>query len=102
MLPKATYHVSTDNLFSSPNLFRTLREAGYGAIGTARPNCGISKVLKKAKESEKSGKGAAFQYNEVRAIFTIDGLVSSFDISSPISLTNESLSFLDLSNRLER
>ncbi|SCO87597.1 uncharacterized protein FRV6_11724 [Fusarium oxysporum] len=76
MLPKATYHIFTDNLFSSPNLFRALREAGYGATGTARPNCGISKLLKKAKESDKSGNGATFQYNEVRVIFTIDGLVS--------------------------
>ncbi|KAF4963096.1 hypothetical protein FSARC_8869 [Fusarium sarcochroum] len=76
MLPKATYHVFTDNLFSSPNLFRALREAGYGATGTARPNCGISTKLKKAKEGDKSGKGPAFQYNEVRVIFTVDSLIS--------------------------
>ncbi|EXL64793.1 hypothetical protein FOPG_18956 [Fusarium oxysporum f. sp. conglutinans race 2 54008] len=37
LLPKLTYHVFTDNLFSSPNLFRALQEAGCGATGTARP-----------------------------------------------------------------
>jgi hypothetical protein len=31
MLPKQIYHVFMDNLFSSPNLFRALREAGHGA-----------------------------------------------------------------------
>ncbi|KAK7589630.1 hypothetical protein V3481_008609 [Fusarium oxysporum f. sp. vasinfectum] len=72
MLPKMTYHVFTDNLFSSPNLFRALREAGCGATGTARPNCGVSKELKDAKEGEKAGKGPALQYNEVRAIPTKD------------------------------
>jgi hypothetical protein len=65
MLPKATYHVFTDNLFSLPNLFRTLRETGYGATGIARPNCGIAKQLKDAKENDKAGKGPFLQYNEV-------------------------------------
>ncbi|KAF5584351.1 ac transposable element-derived 4 [Fusarium subglutinans] len=72
MLPKMTYHVFTDNLFSSPNLFRALREAGCGATGTARPNYGVSKELKDAKEGKKAGKGPALQYNEVRAIPTKD------------------------------
>ncbi|RKK78108.1 hypothetical protein BFJ71_g16590 [Fusarium oxysporum] len=53
MLPKQTYHVFMDNLFSSPNLFRALREAGHGATGTARPNCGITKELKLAKGKDK-------------------------------------------------
>lgn len=92
LLPKQTYHVFTDSLFSSPNLFRALQEAGYGATGTARLNCGISKVLKKAQESDKSGNSATFQYNKVRVIFIIDSLVSSFNIFLYISLTNKSLS----------
>uniref|UniRef100_A0A0C4BKQ5 PiggyBac transposable element-derived protein domain-containing protein n=1 Tax=Fusarium oxysporum (strain Fo5176) TaxID=660025 RepID=A0A0C4BKQ5_FUSOF len=57
--------VALNSLFSSPNLFRALQEAGYGATGTARLNCGISKVLKKAQESDKSGNSATFQYNKV-------------------------------------
>jgi hypothetical protein len=57
MLPKATYYVFTDNLFSLPNLFRALCETGYGATGTARPNCGIIKELKDAKEDDKAGRG---------------------------------------------
>ncbi|SPJ92430.1 uncharacterized protein FTOL_13716 [Fusarium torulosum] len=79
MLPKATYHVFTDNLFSSPNLFRALRETGYGATGTARPNCGITKQLKDAKEDDKAGKAPPpLQYNKVRAIPTEDCKDSSY------------------------
>ncbi|KAK2685569.1 hypothetical protein QWA68_015861 [Fusarium oxysporum] len=76
MLPKQTYHVFTDNLFSSPNLFRALREAGYGATGTARLNCDIRKELKEAKGRDKASIGATFQYNQVRAIPTVNGVVS--------------------------
>ncbi|RFN43098.1 tubulin beta [Fusarium flagelliforme] len=46
-----------DNLFSSLNLFRTLCETGYDAIGIARPKCGITKQLEDAKENDKAGKG---------------------------------------------
>ncbi|EXA31550.1 hypothetical protein FOVG_17171 [Fusarium oxysporum f. sp. pisi HDV247] len=74
MLPKQTYHVFMDNLFSSPNLFRALREAGHRATGTARPNCGITKELKLAKGKDKAG-ASGFKYNEVKSIPTIDGLV---------------------------
>ncbi|ENH75294.1 hypothetical protein FOC1_g10001484 [Fusarium oxysporum f. sp. cubense race 1] len=74
MLPKQTYHVFMDNLFSSPNLFRALREAaGHGATGTARPNCGITKELKLAKGKDKAG-ASGFKYNEVKSIPTINGL----------------------------
>jgi hypothetical protein len=52
ILPKATYHIFTDNLFSSPNHFHALREASYRATGRARPNCGINKLLKKEKERD--------------------------------------------------
>ncbi|KAM5528426.1 hypothetical protein FOXYSP1_18907 [Fusarium oxysporum f. sp. phaseoli] len=75
MLPKQTYHVFMDNLFSSPNLFRALREAGHGATGTARPNCGITKELKLAKGKDKAG-ASGFKYNEVKSIPTFDGLVA--------------------------
>jgi len=98
MLPKQTYHVFMDNLFSSPNLFRALREAGHGATGTARPNCGITKELKLAKGKDKAG-ASGFKYNEVKSIPTIDGLVRPRDLFICISLTNSS--FLGRSNRLE-
>ncbi|KAJ0126255.1 Uncharacterized protein HZ326_30637 [Fusarium oxysporum f. sp. albedinis] len=68
LLPKQTYHVFTGDLFSSPNLFRALREVGYGATGTARPNCGIRKELKEAKERNKAWKSSSLQCNEVSAI----------------------------------
>jgi hypothetical protein len=99
MLPKQTYHIFADNLFSSPNLFRALREAGCGATGTARPNCGISKELKDAKERTKAGKGPALQYNEVRAIPTKDNKVRALDGFICISLTN--LDPLGHANRVE-
>ena len=38
MLPKATYHVFVDNLFSSSDLFCSLRKHDHGATGTAHPN----------------------------------------------------------------
>jgi hypothetical protein len=98
MLPKQTYHVFMDNLFSSPNLFRALREAGHGATGTARPNCGITKELKLAKGRDKAG-ASGFKYNEVKSIPTIDDLVRPRDLFICISLTNSS--FLGRSNRLE-
>ncbi|EXL63901.1 hypothetical protein FOPG_19827 [Fusarium oxysporum f. sp. conglutinans race 2 54008] len=43
-----------DNLFSPPNLFRALREAGYGATGTARLNCDIREELKEAEGRDKA------------------------------------------------
>jgi hypothetical protein len=79
LLPKQTYHVFTDNLFSSPNLFRALREAGCGATGTARPNCGINKELKEAKERNKAGNSSSLQYNEVYTIPTEDNQVRPLD-----------------------
>ncbi|KAI7759172.1 hypothetical protein LZL87_013590 [Fusarium oxysporum] len=54
MLPKQTYNVFTDNLFSSPNLFCALREAGYGITGTARLNCDIREELKEAEGRDKA------------------------------------------------
>jgi hypothetical protein len=45
LLPQI-YHVFTDNLFSSLQLFRLLWQIGFGAIGMVRPNCGISTEMK--------------------------------------------------------
>ncbi|KAF5231438.1 hypothetical protein FANTH_13418 [Fusarium anthophilum] len=50
MLSKQTYHVFVDNLFSTQPLFRKLRDDGHEATGTARPNYGIHKNLKRDKK----------------------------------------------------
>jgi hypothetical protein len=78
MLPLGTYHVFVDNLFSSAALFKRLRDHNYGATGTARPNCGIHRELKQAKERDKAGK-SGFEFNEIKVITTADNLVGSFD-----------------------
>jgi hypothetical protein len=58
-----TYHVFTDNLFSSPQLFRLLRQLGFGATGTARPNCGITTEMRRIKETGKASDQAGDQFN---------------------------------------
>jgi hypothetical protein len=71
LLPNSIYHVFVDNLFSSPDLFLSLRQHGHGATGTARPNCGIFKELIDAKKKDKSGK-SRFKFNEIKVIPTLD------------------------------
>jgi hypothetical protein len=92
-LPTQTYHVFVENLFSTPPLFRKLRDHGYGATGTARPNCGIHKDLKRDKALDKLG-NCDYAFNEVRSIPSADNLVRSYDIFLCISLTNLSFSLL--------
>jgi hypothetical protein len=84
-----THHVFTDNLFSSPQLFRLLRQLGYGATGTARPNCGITTEIKQIKETGKLPDGKPLLFNEVYLIPTKDKQVQI--TFSCISLTNLSL-----------
>jgi ssDNA-binding Zn-finger/Zn-ribbon topoisomerase 1 len=98
MLPKQIYYVFIDNLFSLPNLFYALREAGYRATGIACPNCGITKKLKLAKGKDKAG-ALGFKYNKVKLIPIIHNLIYPRDLFIYISLTNSS--FLGRSNRLE-
>ncbi|EXM13229.1 hypothetical protein FOTG_18316 [Fusarium oxysporum f. sp. vasinfectum 25433] len=71
-LSTQTHHVFTDNLFSSPQLFRLLRQLGYGATGTARPNCGITTEIKHIRETGKAPNGTPLKYNEVYLIPTKD------------------------------
>jgi hypothetical protein len=89
-LPTGTYHVFVDNLFSSAALFRALRDRGHGATGTARPNCGLHKDLKRDKERDKNGK-SGYKFNEVRVILTPDEQVGSPDAFLYISLTDLSI-----------
>jgi hypothetical protein len=89
MLPKQIYHVFVDNLFSTPPLFRKLRDHGYGATGTARPNCGIHKDLKRDKALDKLGR-CDYAFNEVRAIPTRDNKVRSYVTFLYISFANVS------------
>jgi hypothetical protein len=98
MLLKQIYYIYMDNLFSSPNLFCALREVGYGAIGTARPNCNITKELKVIKGKDNID-ALGFKYNKVKLIPIINGLLRPRDLFIYISLINSS--FLDCLNRLE-
>jgi hypothetical protein len=99
-LPKQTYHVFVDNLFSTPPLFRKLRDHGYRATGTARPNCDIHKDLKRDKALDKLGR-CDYAFNEVRSIPTTDNKVSSYDTFLYISLANSSFYLLPKSTSLE-
>jgi hypothetical protein len=74
LLPESIYHILVDNLFSSPDLFRSLRQHGHGATGTARPNCGIYQGLAEAKNADKAGK-SGFQFNGIKVIPTADNQV---------------------------
>jgi hypothetical protein len=78
MLPKATYHVFVDNLFSSSDLFRSLRKHGHGATGTARPNCGIHKELQQDKKAD-GGAKTSYEFNQVKVIPTPDNQVLASD-----------------------
>ena len=92
-LPKAIYHVFIDNLFSSANLFRSLRQYGHGATGTARRNCGIYAPFAKLKDDDSAGR-RLLQFNEVRMAPTVDNKVASqvkFTYKAPPNLTCSSL-----------
>ena len=71
LLPQLIYHVFVDSLFSSPDLFLSLRQHGHGATGTARLNCGIYKELSDYKMKGQSGK-SGFNFNEIRVVPTPD------------------------------
>jgi hypothetical protein len=100
LLPNSIYHVFVDNLFSSPDLFLSLRQHGHGATGTARPNCGIFKELIDAKKKDKSGK-SGFKFNEIKVIPTPDNQVESLNSISSDFLTNLSILTIGKSNRME-
>lgn len=51
-LPKASYHIFTDNLFSTVTLFRILRERGHAATGTCRTNSSINDTFMQAKKDK--------------------------------------------------
>ncbi|KFA77474.1 hypothetical protein S40288_08709 [Stachybotrys chartarum IBT 40288] len=73
-LPGAIYHVFLDNLFSSPHLFRALRQQGIAATGTARVNCGIYQPFVVAKQQD--GKGKCWAFNTIKAAPTPEGQVN--------------------------
>ena len=72
MLPNASYHVYLDNLFSSPALYKRLREFYIAASGTCRINCGIHEDLVGYKV-----RPANMPYLGTIQIPTKDGQVSS-------------------------
>lgn len=100
LLPQSIYHVFVDNLFSSPDLFLSLRHHGHGATGTARPNCGIYKELANYKTKGQSGK-SGFKFNEIRVVPTPDNQVGTLDTLGYVSLTNMPAYPIGEPNRME-
>jgi hypothetical protein len=78
MLPKATYHIFMDNLFSSSPLFRNLRNHGVGATGTARTNSGIHQELVQDRKDDGKVK-KMYEFNTVKTIPTPDNQVLTLD-----------------------
>jgi hypothetical protein len=74
LLPTATYHVFMDNLFSSPKLYRILRQRGIAATGTARINSGINAELVEHKKQDNKGK-LQWPWDYYEAIPTADNQV---------------------------
>jgi hypothetical protein len=73
-LPKGTFHVFIDNLFTSADLCRALRERGHGTTGTCRRNCGIFEPFIRAKVDDTAGKNL-WHWGRLRGVATPDGLV---------------------------
>ena len=80
LLPRASYHVYLDNLFSSPDLFKQLYDIGIGASGTARVNSGINTEIAAVKTSKKRRRSGGGQCKPVRRLTRLPGEImkSSF------------------------
>ena len=76
MLPKQTYHVYLDNLFTSIDLLIALRQRDIGGTGTCRTNSGVFKghVIAKAEDT----KGLCWDWGTLKAVPSPDGLVRPF------------------------
>jgi hypothetical protein len=88
-LPPASYHVFLDNLFSSPDLFRVLRQHNIGATGTCRPNSGIDETF--AARKKQLDKGKDFPWGHFTAIPTSDAKVSYKTYTHIFLYTNTSM-----------
>ncbi|ENH74214.1 hypothetical protein FOC1_g10001510, partial [Fusarium oxysporum f. sp. cubense race 1] len=88
-LPKSTYHIFVDSLFSSTPLFRNLRKQGYRATGTARTNSGIHKELVRDKNDDDKVK-RMYESNAVKVIPTPDNQVLTLDTFGRESPTDSS------------
>ena len=75
LLPETSYHVYLDNLFSSPALYKRLRDFRIAASGTCRINCGIHEDIVGLKK-----KPGDMPYLGTVQIPTKDGQVSFRDI----------------------
>jgi hypothetical protein len=73
-LPKGIYHVFLDNLFTSADLCRALRERGHGTTGTCRRNCGLFEPFVRAKVDDTAGKNL-WHWGRLRSVPTTDSLV---------------------------
>jgi hypothetical protein len=52
-LPKARYHVTLDNLFTSYALIKALRSEGFGATSICKTNTGVISELINIKKNDK-------------------------------------------------
>jgi hypothetical protein len=96
-LPEQTYHIFFDNLFSSPNLLKALRQLGIGATGTARVNCGFYQPFVEAKKADT--RGNCWPWGMLKTAPTPDGQVRVIrDRLTSNSLTNLSSSSPRLTN----
>jgi hypothetical protein len=75
LLPKATYRIFIDKLFSSSGLLHSLRDHGHGATDTARKNNSIYKELAEDKGSDGKVK-RSHEFSKVKAIPTTNNKVS--------------------------
>jgi hypothetical protein len=57
-LPKASYHVYLDNLFTSTQLLEYLRSQGFAATGTCRTSSGVHEDIVKLKKTREKGANA--------------------------------------------
>ncbi|RYC80246.1 hypothetical protein BFJ63_vAg16867 [Fusarium oxysporum f. sp. narcissi] len=75
LLPKATYRIFIDKLFSSSGLLHSLRDHGHGATDTARKNNSIYKELAEDKGSDGKVK-RSHEFSKVKAIPTTNNKVN--------------------------
>ena len=74
LLPKATYHLYCDNLFTSVKLFEYLRKLGYAATGTARTTSGVLADLVDLKKADHGDR--ALPWGTVSAFPTESNMVN--------------------------
>lgn len=75
LLPKATYHVYLDNLFTSPQLLEYLQKRGIAATGICRVTSEVVQELVDLKKTREKGPNA-MPWGELHAFPTTSNLVN--------------------------